>query len=59
RLFAMFDVDGDGKIFVDEMAELLMIFASGGVHQRMRVIFDLYDRDRSSTISRSELGKLL
>ncbi|KAJ1449056.1 hypothetical protein M885DRAFT_423940, partial [Pelagophyceae sp. CCMP2097] len=59
RLFDMFDTNADGKIFIDEMAELLMNLTGGDVRQRMQLIFNLYDRDRSGSISRDELGKML
>ena len=54
-LYDQFDVNNDGMCSTVEMISGLTILCGGDVEEKAKIAFDLYDTDRSGTISREEM----
>mmetsp|Transcript_11288 Transcript_11288/g.17176 ORF Transcript_11288/g.17176 Transcript_11288/m.17176 type:complete len:828 (-) Transcript_11288:222-2705(-) len=59
RLFAQFDVKGDGLIDMDEFVTGLSICARGTFDEKIHFIFNMYDTSHDQTVSKEELTTLL
>merc|ERR1712087_848275 len=58
-LFKAFDVNGDGVVTLDELLSGIVVLCGGSRDDKVRVAFDLFDRDGNGSISRSEMEKYL
>ncbi|XP_031703562.1 guanylyl cyclase-activating protein 1-like [Anarrhichthys ocellatus] len=58
-MFTTFDMDNDGFIDFMEYVAALSLVLKGGVQQKLRWNFKLYDVDRSGCIDRDELLQII
>lgn len=59
RLFAQFDVKGNGLIDMDEFVTGLAVCSRGSVDDKIHFIFNMYDTSHDNTVSKEELTTLL
>lgn len=59
RLFAQFDVKGNGLIDLDEFVTGLAVCSRGSVDDKIHFIFNMYDTSHDNTVSKEELTTLL
>jgi len=59
RLFAQFDVKGNGLIDLDEFITGLSVCSRGTVDEKIHFIFNMYDTSHDNTVSKEELTTLL
>lgn len=59
RLFAQFDVKGNGLIDLDEFVTGLAVCSRGSTDDKIHFIFNMYDTSHDNTVSKEELATLL
>lgn len=59
RLFAQFDVKGNGLIDLDEFVTGLAVCSRGSADDKIHFIFNMYDTSHDNTVSKEELTTLL
>jgi Ca2+-binding EF-hand superfamily protein len=61
-LFSMFDADGSGQISFEEFVSILATYHNkkkGGVNEKHKLLFQIYDVDKDGKISKQDLFKIL
>ena len=59
RLFAMFDLDGNGVIDFTELASGLSVLCSGTIESKARATFNLFDVNGDGVLSLDEMARYL
>ena len=59
QMFQLIDQDGNGFISFREFLNMIVIFAKGSPDDKIKLMFDMYDVDKSGRLSRDEFRKML
>ena len=59
QMFQLIDKDGNGFISFREFLNMIVIFAKGSPEDKIKLMFDMYDVDKSGSLSRDEFRKML
>ena len=59
QMFQLIDQDGNGFISFREFLNMIVIFAKGSPEDKIRLMFEMYDVDKSGSLSRGEFQKML
>ena len=59
QMFQLIDQDGNGFISFREFLNMIVIFAKGSPEDKIKLMFDMYDVDKSGQLSRDEFRKML
>ena len=59
QMFQLIDQDGNGFISFREFLDMIVIFAKGSPDDKIKLMFDMYDVDKSGRLSRGEFKKML
>ena len=59
QMFQLIDQDGNGFISFREFLNMIVIFAKGSPEDKIKLMFDMYDVDKSGQLSREEFKKML
>ena len=59
QMFQLIDQDGNGFISFREFLNMIVIFAKGSPEDKIKLMFDMYDVDKSGQLSREEFRKML
>ena len=59
QMFQLIDQDGNGFISFREFLDMIVIFAKGSPEDKIKLMFDMYDVNKSGSLSRSEFKKML
>eukprot|EP00118_Oscarella_pearsei_P028224 m.1711 g.1711 ORF g.1711 m.1711 type:complete len:1810 (+) comp7753_c0_seq1:180-5609(+) len=58
QMFRLADKDGDGAVTFREFLNLIVMFSSGGVERKLRLMFDLYDTRKENRLHREPFKKM-
>ena len=59
QMYQLIDKDGNGFISFREFLDMIVIFSSGSPDDKIKLMFDMYDVDKSGRLSREEFKKML
>ena len=59
QMFQLIDKDGNGFISFREFLDMIVIFAKGNPEDKIKLMFDMYDVDRSGELDKDEFKKML
>jgi dual oxidase len=59
QMFQLIDQDGNGFISFREFLDMIVIFAKGSPDDKIKLMFEMYDIDKSGQLSRDEFKKML
>ena len=59
QMFQLIDQDGNGFVSFREFLDMIVIFAKGAPEDKIKLMFDMYDIDRSGELDKSEFKKML
>ena len=59
QMFQLIDQDGNGFISFREFLDMIVIFAKGSPDDKIKLMFEMYDVNKSGSLSRSEFRKML
>ncbi len=59
QMFQLIDQDGNGFISFKEFLDMIVIFAKGSPEDKLKLMFDMYDIDKSGHLDRDEFKKML
>ena len=59
QMFQLIDQDGNGFVSFREFLDMIVIFAKGSPEDKIKLMFDMYDVDRSGTLEKEEFKKML
>ena len=59
QMFQLIDQDGNGFISFREFLDMIVIFAKGSPEDKIKLMFDMYDVDRSGELDKDEFKKML
>ena len=59
QMFQLIDHDGNGFISFREFLDMIVIFAKGSPDDKIKLMFDMYDVNKSGSLSRGEFRKML
>ncbi|OXA56851.1 Dual oxidase 2 [Folsomia candida] len=59
KMFGLIDRDGNGYISFKEFLEMLVTFAKGTADEKSRLMFEMYDINRSGTLSPDEFKGMI
>ena len=59
QMFQLIDQDGNGFVSFREFLDMIVIFAKGSPEDKIRLMFDMYDVDKSGHLDRNEFKKML
>ena len=59
QMFQLIDQDGNGFISFREFLDMIVIFAKGSPDDKIKLMFDMYDVNKSGSLSRGEFRKML
>ena len=59
QMFQLIDQDGNGFVSFREFLNMIVIFAKGSPDDKIKLMFEMYDVDRSGELSRDEFRKML
>ena len=59
QMFQLIDQDGNGFISFREFLDMIVIFAKGSPEDKLKLMFDMYDVDKSGRLNREEFKKML
>ena len=59
QMFQLIDQDGNGFISFREFLDMIVIFAKGSPEDKIKLMFDMYDVDRSGELDKEEFKKML
>ena len=59
QMFQLIDQDGNGFVSFREFLDMIVIFAKGSPEDKIKLMFDMYDVDKSGSLDRIEFKKML
>ena len=59
QMFQLIDQDGNGFVSFREFLDMIVIFAKGSPEDKIKLMFDMYDVDKSGFLDRGEFKKML
>ncbi|XP_044015108.1 dual oxidase isoform X1 [Aphidius gifuensis] len=59
KMFNIVDKDSDGKISFQEFLDTVLLFSRGKTEDKLRIIFDMCDKDSNGVIDKDELSEML
>ena len=59
QMFQLIDQDGNGFVSFREFLDMIVIFAKGSPEDKIKLMFDMYDVDKSGHLDRLEFKKML
>ena len=59
QMYQLIDQDGNGFISFREFLDMIVIFAKGSPEDKIKLMFEMYDVNKSGSLSRSEFKKML
>ncbi|XP_076817727.1 dual oxidase 2-like [Clavelina lepadiformis] len=59
QMFSVADVDDDGEVSFREFLNIVVLFTKGSAKDKARLMFDMYDLDKSGELSREEFQVML
>ena len=59
QMYQLIDQDGNGFISFREFLDMIVIFAKGSPDDKIKLMFEMYDVDKSGQLSRAEFCKML
>ena len=59
QMFQLIDQDGNGFVSFREFLDMIVIFAKGSPEDKIKLMFDMYDVDKSGVLDRFEFKKML
>ena len=59
QMFELIDQDGNGFVSFREFLDMIVIFAKGQPEDKIKLMFDMYDVNKSGSLSRGEFKKML
>ena len=59
QMFELIDTDGNGFVSFREFLDMIVIFSKGSPDEKLRLMFNMYDVDRSGSLERSEFKAML
>ena len=59
QMFQLIDQDGNGFVSFREFLDMIVIFAKGSPDDKIKLMFDMYDVDRSGELDKNEFKKML
>ena len=59
QMFQLIDEDENGFISFREFLNMIVIFAKGNPEDKIKLMFDMYDIDRSGELDKNEFKKML
>ena len=59
QMFQLIDQDGNGFVSFREFLDMIVIFAKGSPEDKIKLMFDMYDVDKSGRLNREEFKKML
>ena len=59
KMFNIVDKDGDGRISFQEFLDTIVLFSKGRTDNKLRIIFDMCDDDKSGSIDKGKLAFVL
>ena len=59
QMFQLIDQDGNGFVSFREFLDMIVIFAKGSPDDKIKLMFDMYDVDRSGELDKDEFKKML
>lgn len=59
QMFSLIDRDKNGYISFRELLYTVLLFAKGSCEDKLHILFLMYDRDRSGSLSRSEVTEMI
>ena len=59
QMFQLIDQDGNGFVSFREFLDMIVIFAKGSPEDKIKLMFDMYDVDKSGYLDRIEFKKML
>ena len=59
QMFQLIDQDGNGFVSFREFLDMIVIFAKGSPEDKIKLMFDMYDVDRSGELDKEEFKKML
>ena len=59
QMYQLIDQDGNGFISFREFLDMIVIFAKGSPEDKIKLMFEMYDVDKSGQLSREEFRKML
>ena len=59
QMFQLIDQDGNGFVSFREFLNMIVIFAKGSPEDKIKLMFEMYDVDKSGELSRDEFRKML
>ena len=59
QMYQLIDKDGNGFISFREFLDVIVIFAKGSPEDKIKLIFEMYDVDKSGQLSREDFCKML
>ncbi|RWS13819.1 dual oxidase 2-like isoform X1 [Dinothrombium tinctorium] len=59
QMFALVDKDNNGYISFREFLDMMVIFAKGSADQKAKLMFDMYDLDRTGRLSKGEFSLMI
>jgi dual oxidase len=59
KMFNIVDKDGDGRISFQEFLDTVLLFSRGKTEDKLRIIFDMCDKDSNGVIDKEELAEML
>ncbi|XP_065907299.1 dual oxidase 1-like [Dysidea avara] len=59
QMFQLIDQDGNGFVSFREFLDMIVIFSRGSPEDKLKLMFDMYDVDKSGSLSREEFRNML
>ena len=59
QMFQLIDQDGNGFVSFREFLDMIVIFAKGSPEDKIKLMFDMYDVDKSGRLDKEEFKKML